>query len=166
MTKRIADRVAELKGVRPVLVVDEAQSLPDATLEALRVICSHGLDGHHRFAVIMSATDEFIGKLRMRHAEPLRQRVTVYAELAALTRPDTADYLRHRFETAGVARDIIAEAAMSLVFDITNGVPRRIDKLVDEALRKAARERAQSIVLDHVERAARVVFGRRTEARS
>jgi general secretion pathway protein A len=166
MTKRITDRVAEMKGITPVLVVDEAQSLPHTTLEALRVICSHGLDGRHRFAVIMAGTDEFLSRLKLRVSEPLRQRVTVYAELAALKRADTADYLRHRFQTAGVARDLIAEAALNLVFDTTNGVPRRIDKLVDEALRKAAREGAQAVALDHVERAARVVFGRRSEAQS
>jgi type II secretory pathway predicted ATPase ExeA len=166
MTKRITDRVAEMKGVTPVLVVDEAQSLPHTTLEALRVICSHGLDGRHRFAVIMAGTDEFLSHLKLRVSEPLRQRVTVYAELTPLKRADTADYLRHRFETAGVARDLIAEAARNLVFDTTNGVPRRIDKLVDEALRNAAREGAQGIVLDHVERAARIVFGRRMETRT
>ena len=166
MTKRITDRVAEMKGITPVLVVDEAQSLPHATLEALRVICSHGLDGRHRFAVIMAGTDEFFNRLTLHVSEPLRQRVTVYAEGAPLTRAETRDYLRHRFETVGVTRDIIAGEALSMVFDITNGVPRRIDKLVDEALRRAAREGAAAVALDHVQRAAHTVFGPRQEAQS
>ena len=166
MTKRITDRVAEMKGITPVLVVDEAQSLSHATLEALRVICSNGLDGRHRFAVIMAGTDEFLGRLALRVSEPLRQRVTVYAEVAPLTRPETGDYLRHRFEAAGVARDVVAGEALNLVFDITNGVPRRIDKLVDEALRRAAREGTSGVALDHVQRAARTVFGTRMEAQS
>ncbi len=166
MIERITGRVAEMKGITPVLAVDEAQSLPQPTLEALRVLCSRGPDGRNRFAVILAGTDEFIGRLTLRVCEPLRQRVTVYAEVLALTRTKTQDYLRHRFETAGVTRDIIVGEALNLVFDITNGVPRRIDKLADEALRRAAREGAASVALDHVQRAARTVFGPRMEAQS
>ena len=165
-TRRIADRVAEMKGITPVLIVDEAQSLPQTTLDALRVLCSHGPSGRNRFAVIMAGTDEFLGRLSLRVCESLRQRVTVYADVALLTRAQTQDYLRHRFETAGVTRDIIVGEAFSLVFDITNGVPRRIDKLADEALRRAAREGTAAVALDHVQRAARTVFGSRMEPQS
>jgi general secretion pathway protein A len=114
----------------------------------------------------MAGTDEFFNRLTLHVSEPLRQRVTVYAEVAPLTRAETRDYLRHRFETVGVTRDIIAGEALSMVFDITNGVPRRIDKLVDEALRRAAREGAAAVALDHVQRAAHTVFGPRQEAQS
>lgn len=165
-TKRIADRVAEMKGTRPVLLVDEVQSLPQATLEAIRVICSHGLDGRSRFAVIMAGTDQFLGQLTLRVCESLRQRVTVYAEVAPLSRTQAQDYLRHRFDTAGVSREIIGGEAFSLLFDATNGVPRRIDKLADEALRLAAREGVAMVALAHVQRAARTVFGPRMEPQS
>lgn len=164
MIRRIADRVAEMKGITPVLVIDESQSLPQSTLEAVRVTCSGGLDGRNRFAVIMAGADEFLGRLSLRVCEPLRQRVTVYAEVTPLAREQARDYLRHRFEVAGVTADIIAGAALSLLFDITNGVPRRIDKLADEALRRAAREGSTAVVLDHVHQAARTVFGPRAEA--
>jgi general secretion pathway protein A len=165
-TRRIADRVAEMRGITPVLIVDEAQSLPQSTLDALRVLCSHGQDGRNRFAVVMAGTDEFLGRLSLRVCESLRQRITVYAEVALLTRAQTQDYLRHRFETAGVTRDIIGGEAFSLLFDITNGVPRRIDKLADEALRRAAREGTAAVALDHIQRAARTVFGPGMEPQS
>lgn len=163
MIRRIADRVTELKGITPVLVIDEAQSLPQATLEAVRVTCSGGLDGRSRFAVIMAGAGEFLGRLALRICEPLRQRVTVYAEVAPLDRQQARDYLRQRFDCAGVTADIIAGEALNLIFDVTNGVPRRIDKLTDEALRRAAREGSPAVALDHVQRAARTVFGARPE---
>ena len=81
-----------------------------------------------------------------------------------MTREQAPDYLRHRFEAAGAATDPIAGEALSLLFDVTNGVPRRIDKLADEALRRAAREGTTAVALDHVRQAARTVFGPRTEA--
>lgn len=166
MIGRIVDRVAEMKGITPVLIIDEAQSLPQATLEAVRVTCSSSLDGRNRFAVIMAGADEFLGRLALRVSEPLRQRVTVYAEVAPLSRQQTRDYLTQRIETAGVHADIIQGEAFNLLFDVTNGVPRRIDKLADEALRRAAREGATAVALDHVRHAARTVFGPRPEAHS
>jgi len=166
MIRRITDRVAEMKGITPVLIIDEAQTLPQATLEAVRVTCSSSLDGRNRFAVVMAAADEFLTRLGLRVFEPLRQRVTVYAEVAPLTRQQARDYLRHRIQTAGVHADIIAGEAFNLLFDVTNGVPRRIDKLADEALRRAAREGATGVALDHVRHAARTVFGPRPEAQS
>lgn len=159
MIGRIAERIAEMKGITPVLVVDEAQSLPQPTLELVRVTCSSTLDGRNRFAVVMAGTEQLLGRLALRAFEPLRQRVTVYAELEPLSRQQTHDYLRQRIETAGVHADIVAGEALNLLFDATNGVPRRIDKLADEALRRAAREGALAVALDHVQRAARTVFG-------
>jgi len=161
--RRIADRVAEMKGITPVLVLDEAQSLPYATLETVRVTCSGGLDGRSRFAVIMAGADEFLSRLALRICEPLRQRVTAYTQVAPLSRPQSRDYLSHRFQTAGVSGELIAGEAFSLLFDITCGVPRRIDKLADEALRRAAREGATAVALDHVRTAARLVFGNAPE---
>ncbi len=163
MIRRITDRVTEMKGITPVLIIDEAQSLPQATLEAVRVTCSCGLDGRNRFAVILAGAEELLGRLALHVFEPLRQRVTVYAELGPLTRPQARDYLRQRFDAAGVTAEVIGPDAFSLLFDVTNGVPRRIDKLADEALRRAARERAAAVVLDHVRRAARTVLGVRAE---
>jgi general secretion pathway protein A len=163
MTNRITERVKEMKGVSPVLIVDEAQSLPQATLEVLRILCSHGPDGRNRFAVIMAGTEDFIGRLSLHVCEPLRQRVTVYANVAPLDRVQTRDYLRHKFETAGVTSDIIGGQAFTLLCDTTNGVPRRIDKLTDEALRRAAREETTAVTLAHVQQAARTVFGPQME---
>lgn len=162
--RRIAERVAEMKGITPVLIIDEAQSLPQSTLEAVRVTCSGGLDGRNQFAVIMAGADEFLARLTLRVCEPLRQRVSVYAELAPLSRQQTADYLRHHFEAAGSSADIFGTEAINLLFDITSGVPRRIDKLADEALRRAAREGTVSVALNHVQQAVPTVFGTRTEA--
>lgn len=166
MTRRIHQRVDELKGITPVLVIDEAQSLPQATLEAVRVTCSGGLDGRSPFAVIMAGTGELLARLGLRVLEPLRQRITVYADVEPLTERQTADYVRQRFETAGVTADLISGSAFKLLFDAANGVPRQIDKLADEALRRAAREKAAAVALDHVQQAARTVLGKKLEAPS
>lgn len=166
MMRRVHDRVAEMKGITPVVVVDETQGLPQATLETLRVTCSGGLDGRSPFAVIMAGADELLGRLTLRVSEPLRQRITVYADVSALTRSQIVEYLRHRFETAGVCAEIVSAEALSLLFDATGGVPRQVDKLTAEALRRAAREGAASVALDHVQRAARTVLGPGAEVTS
>lgn len=159
MIRRIAARVAEMKTVVPVLIIDEAQGLPHATLETLRVTCSAGLDGRHSFAVILAGADELRSMLGLRINEPLRQRITLSRVLRPLTRDQARDYLRHRFERAGGTDGIISGQAFTLLFDAADGVPRVIDKLAAEALRAAAREQARAVTLDHVQIAARAVLG-------
>lgn len=166
MIRRIHDRVAELKGITPVLIVDEAQGLPQSTLETLRVTCSAGLQGKNRFAVIIAGAEELLGRLSLRVFEPLRQRLTVYAELTALNREQTGHYLRHRLESAGGPPELFNPETVNFLFEVTNGVPRRIDKLADEALRRAARSRSTVVMLEHVQAGARTVFGPTAETRS
>ena len=164
MTRRIGDRLAELKGVTPVLILDEAQSLPQPALETVRTVCSHGMDGHNRFAVLLSGTDDLLARLALRINDPLRQRITLYLQLSPLSRDSTRDYLRNRLEQAGGQLDTLVGAdALNLIFDVTAGVPRRIDKLTAEAFRFAAREQACSVALSHVQDAVRIVFGPRSE---
>ncbi len=166
MTARIHQRVREMKGITPVLVTDEAQSLPQQTLDTLRVTCSGGLEGHNPFAVILAGTEEFLNRLDLRVCEALRQRITVYEEVQPLSRDQTSDYLRHQIEEAGASGELISGSAFTLLHDTTGGVPREINKLADEALRRAAREQSTAVTLDHVQSAARTVLGRKAETSS
>lgn len=164
MRRRIQERVAELKGIIPVAIVDEAQSLPQDALEVLKVTCSAGIDGRNPFALILAGAEDLHTTLSLRLFEPLRQRITLFVSLHALSRSDTVDYVRQRLQHAGVERELFSGEATTFLFEATAGVPRRINKLADEALRRAAREKSPSVAIDHVRQAARRVFGPTGEA--
>jgi len=155
--RRIAQRLAELKAIAPLLVLDEAQRLPVDTFDTLRTLVA-ALDGRSRFAVILAGTDALLDRLALRLLEPLRQRVTLYLHLQPLSRALTHDYLHDRLQAAGGPPELHAPDALNLIFELTSGLPRLIDSLAAEALREAARLKQSIVSIDHVHAASQLVL--------
>jgi type II secretory pathway predicted ATPase ExeA len=66
--------------------------------------------------------------------EPLKQRVAVMCRLKAFTDNITEDYLKHRLKVAGCEEDIFMQDAVKAVHLFSNGVPRLINTVCDNAL--------------------------------
>lgn len=66
--------------------------------------------------------------------EPLKQRVAVRIKLPAYSEENTKDYIKHRLIVAGCEKNIFTEDAMSLVFKYSNGTPRLMNTICDNAL--------------------------------
>jgi len=47
---------------------------------------------------------------------------------------DTKDYIKHRLSVAGCPKDIFSDEAIKLLYEVTNGVPRLINTVCDNAL--------------------------------
>jgi len=66
--------------------------------------------------------------------EPLKQRVAIRIRLTAYTEENTKDYIRHRMNVAGCDREIFTDSAVSMIYKYSNGVPRLINTICDNAL--------------------------------
>ncbi|MBI5103169.1 MAG: AAA family ATPase [Nitrospirae bacterium] len=66
--------------------------------------------------------------------EPLKQRVAVRIRLTAYSEEDTAEYINHRLKVAGAGHEIFSSEAMRSVFKYSNGTPRLINTICDNAL--------------------------------
>ena len=66
--------------------------------------------------------------------EPLKQRVAVKIRLKEFSENDTKDYIKHRLSVAGCPKDIFSDEAIKLLYEYTNGVPRLINTICDNAL--------------------------------
>lgn len=66
--------------------------------------------------------------------EPLKQRVAIKIRLKAFSEKDTRDYINHRLNVAGCNKEIFSEDAIRLIYQYTNGIPRRINTVCDNAL--------------------------------
>lgn len=150
MLQSIQDRITEIQPVNPVLVLDEIQKISHPTLETIRLMTNFNFEDKNLFSVVMAGNDEFLQQLKLRLNEPLRQRITCFCRLSALSREDTKQYIKHHFETAGAHHEIITEQAVSLVYDLTSGTPRLINSLVFASLKEAANAESKVIDLEHV----------------
>ena len=76
----------------------------------------------------------------------LKQRITFKAILKRLKLQDTKQYILHRLQVAGAKRnDIFTEKAMEAVYKISDGVPRLINQICDNALMVAAKRKMKQI---------------------
>ena len=122
-------------GITTALVVDEAQSLSFEMLEEIRFLANIETPEVKLLPVVLVRTTGVGGAAR--GAEPAAVETTghVARSLAALDLEDTAAYIASRVVTAGgVAGRMFSLDAVTLIHELSGGVPRTISVICDNAL--------------------------------
>jgi type II secretory pathway predicted ATPase ExeA len=117
-----------------VILVDEAHTLPTRLIEELRLLTNipTPLPAVHIVLAGTPRLDELLGTPRM---ESLAQRVAVRGYLEPLDHAETLDYLRTQTAAAGMEWcRLFADGCDDAVFKVTEGVPRLINQVCDQAL--------------------------------
>ena len=127
-------------GRRTLLVVDEAQALPVAALEELRMLSNFQTGGHALLQIMLLGQPEFRERLHGTAAlEQLRQRVIAMHHLEPMGEDEIADYIAHRLALVGwQGRPDFAIDAFPALYAATGGVPRRVNLLAGRVLLHAA----------------------------
>ncbi|QDU62033.1 Archaeal ATPase [Planctomycetes bacterium Pan216] len=123
------------KGSRTILFVDEAQHLSAKNLEELRMLTN--LEGRSARAlhVVLFAQFSLVETLSSPELESFRQRISLVRELAPMTDEETASYIHAHLERVGGASESIMTAeSLADVFEISGGIPRRVNQLCQRAL--------------------------------
>jgi len=122
-------------GVCPVIVVDEAQMIMDEEVfDEIRLLTNFQLDATNLLSVIIMGQPELRGMLASPRFEPLCQRVAMNYHLQPLSVDETMEYLDFRLEAAGGTPGLFTPDAVQKIFELTGGVPRRINSLATNAL--------------------------------
>jgi type II secretory pathway predicted ATPase ExeA len=74
------------------------------------------------------------GKLAHQAFEPLRQRIGIQFHLDPLDLEETMEYLDFRIRTAGGKPGLFSPEAIQMIFELSGGVPRRINAIATNAL--------------------------------
>ncbi len=80
-----------------------------------------------------------------------RERFTAVSILRALSRRETHQYVETRLSAAGARRPIFASPALDRIYELSGGIPARINRLCDYALLYAAAEEAEVILPEHLD---------------
>jgi len=124
-----------------VVLVDEAHTLPTRLIEELRLLTNipTPLPAVHIVLAGTQRLDELLGTPRM---ESLAQRVAVRGYLEPLDHAETLDYLRTQVTAAGLDWcRLFADGCDDAVYRATDGVPRLINQVCDQALVLVAESR-------------------------
>lgn len=137
-----------------LLIVDEAHMLPLRLLEEIRLITNLVRQGQPRVRLLLAGNlllDERLAAPRM---ESLNQRVVARCYLQAMTRDETANYVRAQLRAVGGDPDrIFVGTALLAIYQATNGVPRLVNQVCDHVLLLAAVGRRNSVDAAGVEEA-------------
>jgi general secretion pathway protein A len=121
-------------GVRVLLIIDEVQNLPFATLEELRMLSNFPGSGAP-LQTCLIGQPQFLEVIRSSRARQLRQRICTSYHLGVLEESEVGAYVQHRLRIASWSGDpSFDEDVFSAICTYTNGVPRRINLLCSRLL--------------------------------
>jgi general secretion pathway protein A len=147
------------EGRNNVLIIDEAQNLSAEVLEQLRLLTNLETSERKLLQIILIGQPELRNMLARPELEQLAQRVVARYHLDALTPAETAHYIQHRCEVAGLSRPLPFERkALARIHQLARGVPRRINLLCDRALLGAFANSQAAVDSKTVNKAAAEVF--------
>jgi type II secretory pathway predicted ATPase ExeA len=148
------------KGINVVVIIDEAQNLPNETLEELRLLSNLETEKKKLLQIILVGQLELEQKLESPELKQLNQRITIRYRLTPLNKRDTMAYIRHRIRIAGGGEKIrFPSSVLGEVHRLSRGIPRLINILCERALMAAFVEEKNSIQKDHVKKALESVKG-------
>ncbi|WP_313089162.1 ExeA family protein [Pseudomonas sp.] len=149
-------RLIELagQGRSTVLLIDEAQALPDATLEALRLLTNLETEHSKLLQVVLFGQPELDTTLARDDFRQLRQRITFSYRLRPLDVSDATRYLHERLAVAGYRGEpLFCASAVRLLVRGSGGIPRLLNILANKCLMAAFGEGARQVRPRHVRRA-------------
>lgn len=124
------------QGEHVVLILDEAQTLPDQSLEEIRLLSNLETDREKLLQIVLAGQPELLSRLEQRQFRQLKQRITVRCDLQPLAPREIRRYVAHRLRVAsGRERpDIFTPAGLGAVSLLSRGYPRELNALCDRAL--------------------------------
>lgn len=139
-----------LKGV--LLIVDEAQTLSQESLEELRILSNLEANGRALLQIFLLGQTELQDTLRASRLRQLRQRIVVSHHLEPLTLEETKRYIGFRLVAVGwKSTPSFAPEVYERVHAQTRGVPRKINLLMDRLLVYGFLEELRAFEANHVD---------------
>lgn len=140
------------KGLRTLLIVDEAQNLPISAIEELRMLSNFQLGGQALLQIFLLGQPEFRAMLNSPELEQLRQRVIATHHLDPMMESEIGPYVKHRLTLVDWRDDPqFAEDVFPAVYHATGGVPRRVNALMSRVLLLGAVDQVHRIDASMVE---------------
>jgi len=137
LTPRIQTRLLELhsQGHSVVLILDEAQALPEDSLEALRLFTNLETETRKLLQVVLFAQPELDERLAKTEFRQLRQRITFGYKLRVMNEDEVERYIHHRLEVAGYkGAELFSVKTCQKIARVSQGVPRLVNVLCHKML--------------------------------
>ena len=113
-----------------VIIIDEAQALPEESLEALRLLSNLETERRKLVHIVLLGQPELDERLSQKAFRQLRQRISFSHKLTAMNEKETTDYIAHRMQVAGYkGTPIFNWKLIKHIYRCSRGVPRLVNML-------------------------------------
>jgi general secretion pathway protein A len=161
LMRALGDFLSSIGGIggHGVLILDEAQHMPAAVLDQLRLLANGNGNGNGHVSrplqLVLLGLPSLADELgETPDLQPFDSRVSCQLRLTPLSRSDLDGYVAHRLIVARSSTAIYFNTeAMDLLHALSRGVPRSVNLLCDRALMLCARERIHEVGPDAIRRA-------------
>jgi type II secretory pathway predicted ATPase ExeA len=119
---------------RVVLVTDESHLLSSEQLEQLRMLTNSQMDSRATFACLLLGQPTQRRRLRLGAFAALDQRIALRYQLDGMDKTETGDYIAHHLALAGRKDTLFTDDAITLIAEVSRGLPRQVNNLATQAL--------------------------------
>lgn len=127
------------RGLRTVLIIDEAHELSDYVLEEIRLLMNFESDSAKHLQIVLTGQPELRDKLNQPNLRQLKQRVALRCKMHSLPNVEEVErYITERLLIAGSEQpNIFTPGAIDYIFQCSEGIPRQINNLCDNSMLSA-----------------------------
>jgi type II secretory pathway predicted ATPase ExeA len=122
----------------PILVLDEAQCLPDRTLDEIPIILNFKMDSVDPLLMILIGHPDLARRLTRPMFRNLYQRILLNYQLPPLSEDETRDYVTHHLKLVGGKTPIFSDSAYLALYKTSGGLCRLLNRLCLAALHRGA----------------------------
>ena len=151
--RSISERLIKFKaqGKSVVLLIDEAQTIPLESLEAIRLLTNLETEKSKLLQVVLFGQPELDSHINHVSVRQVKQRITFSYRIRPMTREGTEEYLMHRLSVAGNRlQNLFSGSALSKLYKASRGIPRLINILAHKALMSAYGEGREQVAARHM----------------
>jgi general secretion pathway protein A len=117
------------------IIIDEAQNLPNKVLEEFRLLSNLETSKQKLLQILLVGQPELADKLNSPDLRQLKQRIGIRRKIKPLTPKEREVYIDHRLKIAGSSsKDVFSSDAISAISKHSEGIPRVINIICDNAL--------------------------------
>lgn len=160
LVRRLQERflaATAVDGVRPVLILDEAQDLRPDVLSILRTLTNFEMDSRLVLSILLAGQTPLRDILKREMHEAITKRLAHYAYLRLLSREEALRYIAHRCTIAGATTVPFDIRAHDALYEISAGNLRAIDSLALKALELAHDANVTVVDANHIAQARKLV---------
>lgn len=152
LLKTIRDIIIEISQRKQiaVLVIDEANLMRLEVFAQLHTIGQFEMDSRPVMPVILCGQNNLLDKLMYHTSRPLASRIVGRSHLEGLKHKETAGYLKHHLEIAGIREQPFSDEAVLAIHQGAGGIIRKTNTLARGALIAAASEKCRIVSAEHV----------------